>query len=122
MMYRMIQRCREAFPIRLMCRCLRVSPSGYYGWVTRPPSGRAQENARWLLRATNTGLTRVIDPAGVVSAAIPPDQPGMLIAGFDYLTGQTIYTRWGDWFWWTAIAASLAAQWQARKREHAGRT
>lgn len=50
MKYRMIQRCRHAFPIRLMCRCLRVSPSGYYGWVTRPLSGRAQENARLLTR------------------------------------------------------------------------
>jgi putative transposase len=50
MKYRMIQRCRAAFPIRMMCRCLRVSSSGYYGWVTRPPSGRAQENARLLGR------------------------------------------------------------------------
>lgn len=50
MKYRMIQRCREAFPIRMMCRCLRVSPSGYYGWVTRAPGGRAQENARLLVR------------------------------------------------------------------------
>ena len=48
MKYRMIQRCRESFSIRLMCRCLRVSPSGYYGWVTRPPSPRAQANARLL--------------------------------------------------------------------------
>ena len=46
MKYRMIQRCRDAFPIRLMCRCVRVSPSGYYGWATQPPSARAQENAR----------------------------------------------------------------------------
>src|SRR5581483_9587345 len=50
MKYRMIQRCREAFPIRLMCRCLRVSASGYYGWATRPPSARAQENARLVAR------------------------------------------------------------------------
>ena len=50
MTYRMIPRCRDAFPIRLMCRCLRVSPSGYYGWATRPPSARAQENARLLAR------------------------------------------------------------------------
>jgi putative transposase len=50
MKYRMIQRCREAFPIRLMCRCLHVSSSGYYGWVTRSPSARAQENARVLTR------------------------------------------------------------------------
>ena len=50
MKYRMIQRCREAFPIRMMCRCLRVSPSGYYGWGIRPLSAAAQENARLLER------------------------------------------------------------------------
>ena len=50
MKYRIIQRCRDAFPIRMMCRCLRVSPSGYYGWETRVPSARAQENARLLAR------------------------------------------------------------------------
>ena len=50
MKYRMIHRCREAFPIRLMCRCLRTSPRGYYGWVTREPGAHAQENARLLTR------------------------------------------------------------------------
>jgi putative transposase len=63
MTYRMIQRCRTSFPIRMMCRCLRVSPSGYYGWATRPPSGRAQENARLLVRihqlhAEHAGVVR----------------------------------------------------------------
>jgi len=48
--YRMIQRCRDAFPIRLMCRCLRVSASGYYGWTTRPPSARTTENTRLVQR------------------------------------------------------------------------
>jgi putative transposase len=46
MKYRMIQRCRESFSIRMMCRCLRGSPSGYYGGATRPPSPRAQANAQ----------------------------------------------------------------------------
>jgi putative transposase len=50
MKYRMIQRCRDAFPIRMMCRYLQASPSGYYGWVTRPPSARAQENVQLLER------------------------------------------------------------------------
>ena len=50
MKYRMIQRCREVFPIRMMCRCVRVSSSGYYGWATRVPSARTQENARLLTR------------------------------------------------------------------------
>src|SRR5207244_6212574 len=46
----MIQRCREVVPIRMMCRCVRVSSSGYYGWATRVPSARTQENARLLTR------------------------------------------------------------------------
>lgn len=50
MKYRMIERCRDAFPIRLMCRCLKVSPSGYYGWRDRPASARAQANERLLTR------------------------------------------------------------------------
>lgn len=33
-----------------MCRCLRVSASGYYAWATREPSPRSQENARLLTR------------------------------------------------------------------------
>ena len=33
-----------------MCRCLRASLSGYYGWVTRVPSVRTQENAQLLAR------------------------------------------------------------------------
>ena len=50
MKYRMIERCREAFPVRLMCRCLKVSPGGYYDWRTREPSARAKANAHLLAR------------------------------------------------------------------------
>jgi putative transposase len=50
MRYRMIERCRDAFPVRLMCRCLKVSPSGYYGWQDRPLSERAKDNRRLLDR------------------------------------------------------------------------
>jgi putative transposase len=49
----MIDRCRGAFPVRLMCRCLRVSASGYYDWRDRPASRRAQANRRLLVRIRN---------------------------------------------------------------------
>jgi putative transposase len=49
----MIERCRDAFPVRMMCRCLRVSPSGYYGWRERPASLRQQANQRLLDRIRN---------------------------------------------------------------------
>lgn len=46
----MIERCRDAFPVRLMCRCLRVSASGYYDWSKRLASPRQLDNERLLGR------------------------------------------------------------------------
>jgi putative transposase len=38
----------EQFPVRVMCRVLGVSPSGYYSWRRRPPSRRSQQNQQLL--------------------------------------------------------------------------
>ena len=46
----MIERCRDAFPVRMMCERLGVSPSGYYEWRVRPPSTRTRANQRLLRR------------------------------------------------------------------------
>ena len=46
----MIERCRDSFLVRMMCRCLKVSHSGYYDWRDRPLSARAEDNERLLVR------------------------------------------------------------------------
>lgn len=50
MKYQSIQRCRGVYPVQLMCRCLRVSTSGYYAWSKRPTSRRKLDNERLLAR------------------------------------------------------------------------
>jgi apolipoprotein N-acyltransferase len=69
---------------------------------------RAIENARWILRATNDGLTATIDPAGRLRAALPPFERGVLVANFDYATRLTWFTRFGQWFWWLTVLMTLA--------------
>jgi transposase InsO family protein len=46
MRFRFIEAEKAYYPIRLLCRCLAVSRSGYYAWRRRAPSARAKQDAR----------------------------------------------------------------------------
>lgn len=59
---------------------------------------RAVENHRWLLRATNDGITSVIDPYGRVLETLPRHEQIALASHFDYEEQETFYHSHGDVF------------------------
>jgi apolipoprotein N-acyltransferase len=68
---------------------------------------RAAENARWILRATDNGITAVIDPAGRVVRTTEEYTELAARLQYRYRQDQTFYTRFGDWF--VALCALVAA-------------
>jgi apolipoprotein N-acyltransferase len=57
---------------------------------------RALETGRMMLRATNTGLTAIIDAKGRVLASLPPFTAGSLSGEIQGYAGSTPYVRWGN--------------------------
>lgn len=70
---------------------------------------RAAENGRWVLFATNDGITAMIDPAGRITDRLPPYRQLAADMRYQYVSGTTFYTRHGDWFAWGCLIAGLAA-------------
>ena len=58
---------------------------------------RALETSRWMLRATNTGVTAAIDEKGNIVAALPQFTRGVLEATAVPREGITPYVMWRDW-------------------------
>lgn len=68
---------------------------------------RAAENRRWILRATNDGITVTVDPAGRIVYRAPPYKEISGDVSYQYLSNVTAYTRHGDWFAWNCLIAGL---------------
>lgn len=93
-----------------------LSNDGYFG---RSASARGQhllvvrmraaENARWIVRATNDGITASVDPAGRVVKRLPSFVETADTLPYSYRTELTFYTRFGDWFGWSCAAIGAAA-------------
>ncbi|MDP1644163.1 MAG: apolipoprotein N-acyltransferase [Thiobacillus sp.] len=57
---------------------------------------RALETGRMMLRATNTGVTAIIDARGHVLASLPLFKTGSLSGEIQGYAGSTPYVRWGN--------------------------
>ncbi|HEY5623793.1 MAG TPA: apolipoprotein N-acyltransferase [Gammaproteobacteria bacterium] len=65
---------------------------------------RAAEAGRFMLRATNTGVSGIIDTTGAVVATSPQFEPHVLRGVVRGYRGSTPYARWGNY---AVIAACL---------------
>jgi len=77
MKYQRVTDCRHEFPVAMMCRLLRIKPSGFYAWARRPPSRRVQENNRLRKRITEIHA----ESDGVYGS--PKVRDELLLLGFD---------------------------------------
>ncbi len=90
-----------------------ISNDGWYGNTAAREQHlkivrmRAAENRRWILRATNDGITATIDPAGRLARNLPPYVQGAARTSYSWITSTTFYTRHGDWF--VLLCALIAA-------------
>jgi apolipoprotein N-acyltransferase len=81
-----------------------ISDDGWYGDTSAAWEHlnmvrmRAIENHRWILRATNTGVTSSIDPYGRVVVSAPRHILTSLRVGFNYEHDVTFYAAHGDLF------------------------
>jgi apolipoprotein N-acyltransferase len=66
---------------------------------------RAVEHRRYLVRATNSGISAIVDPLGRVVARTDLLAAQTLRGTVHLLEGRTVYARLGDWPGWLALAA-----------------
>jgi apolipoprotein N-acyltransferase len=92
---------------------INISNDGWFGRSAAPAQHlmmarvRAVENRRWLLRDTNNGFTVSVDPYGRIVAQLATDIRGQLDAPYDFRGDLTPYARFGDWFAWLCVLASI---------------
>ncbi|MCH8029528.1 MAG: apolipoprotein N-acyltransferase [Candidatus Dadabacteria bacterium] len=88
-----------------------ISNDAWFGDSTEPyqhlklSTARAVETRRFLLRATNTGISAVIDPAGRILEKTAKFEEAVIEREVALLDYQTIYTRVGNVFPLACIAA-----------------
>jgi apolipoprotein N-acyltransferase len=101
---------------------LNLTNDGWFGRSTGPYQHlqqarvRAIEEGLPLVRAANTGVSAVIDPAGRILTSLPLGTEGVLDAALPQALPPTPYARWGDGPMALLIALALGLILQTRRR------
>jgi apolipoprotein N-acyltransferase len=83
---------------------INLANDGWYGISDAPYQHleiarlRAIENRRYLLRATNSGISAIIEPTGRIQASTGVMKEAVCLGKFDFINAITFYTRYGDVF------------------------
>jgi apolipoprotein N-acyltransferase len=103
------------FPKRGAEVLVNISNDGWYGESGAPGQHlnmarmRAIENNRWLLRATNNGITAAIDPFGRLVDEAPRNVRRGMEGRYAFISEPTFYARHGDWFAYICVVVALIA-------------
>ena len=80
-----------------------ISNDTWFGRSWGPPQHlqmaamRARENGRYMVRATNNGISALINERGEITASVPQFVATTLTGTVELFTGRTPWSRWGDW-------------------------
>ncbi len=100
-----------------------ITNDAWYGWSSaayqhwEQASLRPIEEGRYLARAANTGISGFVDPYGRVLQRSNMFQSAVMAEDVRFLTGRTIYSRFGDVVGWLSVALTLAALLATRRRK-----
>lgn len=103
-----------------------VSNDAWFGNSIAPPQHqqmaqmRALEAGRYMLRATNTGMTAIIDQHGRVTARVPQFELTALHGTAQGFTGSTWFVRWGNATVLVLAFTMLAGAWRKNKSRRRG--
>ncbi len=78
---------------------------------------RAAENRVAMGLGTTSGISLVIDPYGRITAEGEINERGVIVGETFTVDGQTLYTRFGDWFGWLMVGVLFSLFLATLKRE-----
>lgn len=78
---------------------------------------RSLETGRWMLRATNTGISAFINPQGQIIARTPQFEQAVLRGQITPMQGSTPFVQWGAWPVWllTVLGILVLGLWRRLK-------